>query len=100
MRAESAFACAVELVFADRAVTLREQEYIEGLARQLELDPTRAKAIVETLEWMVAASPEAADDPMPLEQNSTHAKPQIGEGQIQQSAIRNAVRLAVEGRKY
>lgn len=50
VRAESVFAHAVDLVFADRTVTLSEQAYIEQLARRLKLDPDRAKAIVALIE--------------------------------------------------
>jgi hypothetical protein len=50
VRCESAFAHAVDLVFADRTVTLSEQAYIEQLARQLQIDPERARVIVSVIE--------------------------------------------------
>lgn len=50
VRAESVFAHAVDLVFADRAITLSEQAYIEQLARSLKLDPDRARSIVALIE--------------------------------------------------
>jgi len=50
MRADSVFAHAVDLVFADRVVSLSEQAYIEQLARQLAIDPDRARTIVSIIE--------------------------------------------------
>jgi hypothetical protein len=49
-RAESVFAHAVDLIFADRTVTMSEQAYIEQLARRLQLDPERARTIVAIVE--------------------------------------------------
>jgi hypothetical protein len=50
VRAESVFSHAVDLVFADRTVTLSEQAYIEQLARGLKLDADRALSIVALIE--------------------------------------------------
>jgi uncharacterized membrane protein YebE (DUF533 family) len=49
-KAESVFAHAADLIFADRTVTLSEQAYIEQLAHRLKLEPERAKGIVAIME--------------------------------------------------
>lgn len=50
MRAEFVFAHALDLVFADREVNQKEQEYIEELATQLKIDDVRAKQIAAVIE--------------------------------------------------
>ncbi len=50
MRAESVFAHAVDIVFADRQVNQREQVYIEALAAHLDIGDDRGKAIVSIIE--------------------------------------------------
>lgn len=50
LRAESVFAHAVDLVFADRHVNQREQLYIEALAAHLDIDDKRGKEIVSVIE--------------------------------------------------
>jgi tellurite resistance protein len=49
-RAESVFAHAVDLVFADRTVTLSEQAYLRQLARSLKMDFERAQTIAMVIE--------------------------------------------------
>lgn len=50
MRAESVFAHAVDLVFADREVNEREQEYVMELAKNLKIDFARGQEIVSVIE--------------------------------------------------
>jgi len=50
IRAESVLAHALDLVFADRQVNQKEQEYIEELANQLKIDDARAKLIASVIE--------------------------------------------------
>ena len=50
MRAESVFAHAVDLVFADREVNQMEQDYILELAKFLKIDFARGKEIVSVIE--------------------------------------------------
>lgn len=50
LRAESVFAHAVDLVFADREVNQLEQEYIMELAKHLKIDFARGKEIVSVIE--------------------------------------------------
>ena len=50
MRAESVFTHALDLVFADREVNQKEQEYIEELASHLNIDEVRGKQIASVIE--------------------------------------------------
>jgi uncharacterized membrane protein YebE (DUF533 family) len=49
-RAESVFTHALDLVFTDREVNQKEQEYIEALAEQLQIDTALGKKIAEVID--------------------------------------------------
>jgi tellurite resistance protein len=49
MRCESVFAHAVDLIYADRAVTKSEQDYIDQVGAALEIDLDRGKNIAEII---------------------------------------------------